>query len=142
MTNAMVTDRKLPGLASALDRSEMEARLRPLLQAQGELTIHLLKHVSGKRAVLFYRFSDGQRLVGKMYRKDRAQQNRTVLWALSQSLTAVTRTPRPMACWEDLGLVIQEHMPGEAAPHWSVMDGQEVSMDRMADSLADLHRTQ
>ena len=142
MSNAMVIDRKLPGLAAALDCSEMQARLRPLQNAQGDLQVQLLKHVPGKRAVLFYRFADGQRLVGKMYRKDRAQQNRSRLWALREVLQGCTRTPQALACWQDLGLVIQEHMPGEPAPHWSQMSGNEASMHRMADGLADLHAAQ
>ena len=142
MSNATVTDRNLPGLATALDGAAMPGRLRPLQNAQGELDIQLLKHVPGKRAVLFYRFSDGQRLVGKMYRKDRAQQQRNLLSALQESLQGSTRTPRPLACWQDLGLVIQEYMPGETAPHWSEMQGQEPLMDRIADALADLHDLQ
>jgi aminoglycoside phosphotransferase (APT) family kinase protein len=117
----------------------MQARLRPLLRAQGDLDVQLLKHVVGKRAVLLYRFADGRRLIGKMYRADRAQEQHTVLAALQQSLQGATRTPRPLACWLDLGLLNQEHMPGEAAPHWSEIADDEALLDRMAIALADLH---
>ncbi len=136
---AIPEDRKLPGLLAALDPAAMEGRLRALLGAKGALTVQLLKHVAGKRAVISYGFEDGQRLIGKMYRKDRAQHQYRTLRVLCESLRGRTRTPQPLACWGDLGLLILEFMPGSPVPHWSELVGQETLMSRLGASLADLH---
>ena len=136
-----VTDRKLPGLTAALELASMEARLRPLLGARGALSMQLLKHVPAKRAVISYGFEDGQRVIGKMYRKDRARQHYTTLQALHEALRGRTRTPQPLACWDDLGLLVLEFMPGEPVPHWSALAGQEAPVARLGESLAALHST-
>jgi aminoglycoside phosphotransferase len=129
----------LPGLERALDPAVLGSRLAPLVGGEGALTVRLLKHVPGKRAVLGFEFENGRRAVGKMVRKDRAERHAAMLGELGAALAGSVRVPRVLGCWMDLGLVLQEWVPGEPAPEWSELAQDLALVDRLGGALALLH---
>jgi aminoglycoside phosphotransferase (APT) family kinase protein len=132
-------DRALPRLEHALDAESVRPRLEALIGEHGTLSIRVLKHTPGKRCVVGYELEDGTRLVAKLYRKERARRHAATLAALGQALRAGARTPRLLDCWEDLGLVLQEWVPGQALPDYAEFAGRTALVDRLAGALADFH---
>jgi len=116
------TDRKLPGLAAALQpaavRLQLAAHLPEMIDQGCELHIELLKHTPGKRCVIAYDFFAAgrcQRLIGKLYRHDRGRAiftNMCQLWQVAQSVTPRFYLPRPLAYLAEWGMVLQEAAPG------------------------------
>lgn len=134
-----LVDAALPHLGVATDARRMAPRLAPLLDGQGRLDIGVLKHTAGKRCVLSYRFANGARAVGKMLRKQRAPRHAAALAALQDALVGTTRTPRLLACFDDLGLVLQEWVPGERLPEYADLAGRIALVERLGAALAALH---
>jgi aminoglycoside phosphotransferase (APT) family kinase protein len=132
-------DPRLPALGRAVDAAAMAPVLDSLLGDRGEVTAQVLKHVPGKRCVLAYAFADGSRIIGKMYRKDRARRHAAILTALGDALVGATRVPRLLGCVDELGLVLQEWVPGEALPEYAAWTAAEAA--RLGAALADLHAT-
>lgn len=132
-------DRALPRLERALDPGTVRPRLEALLGFHGALSIRVLKHTLGKRCVLAYELEDGTRVVAKLYRKDRAEGHAATLAALGHALQAGARTPRLLGCWEDLGIVLQEWVPGEALPEYGALADCAGLVERVARALADFH---
>lgn len=132
-------DAGLPHLGAALDAAAMRVRLAAVLGEHGALTVRVLKHSPGKRCVLAYGLADGTRAVGKMYRKERAQSQARRLATAAAALRGRTRVPQLLACWEDLGLVLQEWAPGERVPDYEALAGEAALVERLAVALADLH---
>jgi len=131
--------RSLPHLPAALDARIMAPRLRALLGAAGDLEVRILKHVPAKRCVLAYEFPGGPRAVAKMYRKDRAERQADRLSCLGAALQGTTRVPRLLACWPELGLVVQEWVPGEPVPPYAEFAAEAALAARLGRALADLH---
>jgi tRNA A-37 threonylcarbamoyl transferase component Bud32 len=132
-------DPALPCLTLALDAVAMAPRLAAVLGEHGRLEVDVLKHAAGKRCVIAYRFADGTRAVGKMYRKDRAVRQAARLQAAGAALQGSTRVPRLLACWEDLGLVLQEWAPGEPLPDYAGLADHPALVERIGVALAGLH---
>jgi aminoglycoside phosphotransferase (APT) family kinase protein len=113
--------------------------LRACLGDHGAGTVRVLKHVPGKRGVLAYTLADGSRVIGKVYRKDRARRHAAMLSALAHTLVGTTRVPRLLGCVEELGLVLQEWVPGEPLPEYDAWTRADAL--RLGAALADLHAT-
>jgi Ser/Thr protein kinase RdoA (MazF antagonist) len=135
----VLADAGLPHLEAALDPAAIGPRLSAVLGEHGPVAAQVLKRVPGKRCVLAYCFADGTRVVGKMYRKNRAVAQATHLAAASSALRGGTRVPRLFACWEDLGLVLQEWAPGEPAPDYEALAGKTALVEQLGAALAELH---
>jgi len=132
-------DAALPHLGIAADPRVMAPRLAPLLDGHGNLDITILKHTPGKRCVVAYRFENGARGIGKMLRKQRAARHAAALAALQRALVGTTRTPRLLGCFDDLGLVVQEWVPGERLPEYADLAGRGALVERLGAALAALH---
>jgi hypothetical protein len=132
-------DRALPKLEVAIDAAGVEPRLRELLGAHGGLTVRVLKHTLGKRCVLGYEWQDGTRVVAKLYRKDRARRHAAALADLQDLLRGDVRAPRLLACWEDLGAVVQEWVPGRPMPDYALLRGEEALVERIGTALGEFH---
>lgn len=135
----MLEDPALPSLVQVLDASCMSPRLASRLGGEGRLAISVLKHTPGKRCVLGYRFESGARAIGKVYRKDRARRHADLLHDLGAHLAGPTRVPRLLDCAEDLGLVLQEWVPGDPVPEFEALGASPELVERLGESLADLH---
>ena len=137
---AVQSDARLPGLARACDPAAMAPIFAAAAVAPGHAPpeVTLLKHVAGKRCVLGYVWPDGTRVIGKMYRKDRARRHAGLLAALGAQLAHETRVPRLLACVDALGLVLQEWVPGAAMPAYAAWGTGDA--ERMGQALAALHR--
>lgn len=133
----LLEDRALPGLATVLDAERMAARLRPLVHGAGPLAVTVLKHTAAKRCVVGFRFENGARAIGKLYRKDRARRHADVLRDLGAILTGSTRVPQLLDCDEALGLVVQQWVPGGPVPEFDRLGG--FPLERLGEALADLH---
>jgi hypothetical protein len=129
--------RPLPALERAADPMTMAPLLAAVLGDHGVPSIQILRHIPGKRCVFAYRWADGTRVIGKMYRKDRARRHADALATLGRALDGTTRVPRLLACWEELGLLLQEWVPGEPLPEYFAWTEGEAG--RMGVALADLH---
>ncbi len=142
-------DRKLPGLAVALDAAAMRSRLAQFVAPQierNELRIELLKHAPGKRCVIEYRWvaeheaSPPIRLIGKMYRKERGQavyENMQQLWqAAARANFAMTE---PLGYVPELGMVLQRFVPGRGLVDFSASDDLPRAIHLTAVNLAALH---
>jgi hypothetical protein len=81
----------------------------------------------------------GTRVIAKMYRKDRAPRHARVLADLGAALAGATRVPRLLDCWEDMGLVLQEWVPGAPVPDYEHLAGEAALVERLAAALAALH---
>jgi Ser/Thr protein kinase RdoA (MazF antagonist) len=121
-----------------MDTTSLEPRLRELLGGRGELEVRALKHVPGKRCVLAYEFTQSGRAIGKLYRKDRAERVGALISCLGAALHGATRVPRLLACYSDLGLVLQEWVPGEPVTYSGFGTSPEL-LDRLGRALAELH---
>jgi hypothetical protein len=132
-------DPGLPRLGQALDAGRMAPRLHAVVGGHGALAARVLKHASGKRCVIAYEFEDGRRAVGKLYRKDRARVRAAELVALGDGLGGAIRVPRVLACWEDLGLVLQEWVPGAGVPDYEELGERAELVLQLAAALADFH---
>lgn len=128
----------MPHLARALDGAAVAERLRGYWGAAA-VTVRVLKHVPGKRCVIAYERDGGQRLVAKMYRKDRAGRHAATLAQLAAVLRGATRTPELVDCWADWGLVVETWVAGVAAPDWRELPAQPDLLRRLAAALAELH---
>lgn len=139
-------DRKLPGLALALDAEEMRRRLAPLVPAfaaECELHIQLLKHAPGKRCVIEYRFAnaeDSRRMIGKLYRKDRGQvifENMRQLWQASAGTNF--SMSEPLAYLPELGMVLQSFVSGKRLVDFLPKEDLSAAIIKVAMNLAALH---
>lgn len=116
----MINDRKLPGLARALDDEAMRPTLSAALgewlangnQELTQVRPHLLKHTPGKRCVVKYQLElagkpPGIKLViGKLYRKDRGAiifENLQKLWQAAHDKAAPVGEPKSQGTKEPKG---------------------------------------
>ncbi len=134
-------DAALPGLAGALDPARAGAWLGALLGDRGTPVAQVLKHVRGKRCVLAYTFADGTRVVGKMYRKDRAARHAAVLREMNAALAGDTRAPKLLGCWDDLGMIVEAWVPGAPVRGWDDVRETPGLAERLGRALATLHAT-
>ena len=132
-------DPGLPRLAQALDVAGLAPRLRAVVGGHGTLAARVLKHAPGKRCVIGYEFEDGARAIGKLYRKERARVRAAELVALGDGLPGAIRVPRVLACWEDLGLVLQEWAPGAGVPDYEELGDRSDLVLQLGAALADFH---
>jgi hypothetical protein len=152
-------DRKLPGLQPALNDSEMRKRLRLSLWNRFGIdeTLHVtaqhqvLKYTPGKRCVVEYQMhfngsrSSPRRLIGKLYRKDRGRAIFNNLSALWQASTESAKTakpfwmPEPLAYDAELGMVLQDVVPGRRLTDFSGDSELPHAVDSVAANLAALH---
>jgi tRNA A-37 threonylcarbamoyl transferase component Bud32 len=142
----LVEDRKLPGLALALDAEAMRPRLAPFVAASAAergLHIQLLKHAPGKRCVIEYRIANAEgapRMIGKLYRKDRGQavfENMRQLW---QAATGTSfGMAEPLAYLPELGMVLQSCVPGKKLGDFLPEEDLSAAIKKVAVNLAALH---
>ena len=150
-----MNDRKLPGLARALDAEAMRALLaatlgRELNQEENlfpALRCRVLKYAPGKRCVIAYEL-DGvpRRFIGKIYRKNRGEMifaNWRQLWQSAGENEACTGEPLgmpvPLAYFPELGMVLQSAVSGRPLAEISAYADRRVAMRGIARNLATLH---
>jgi hypothetical protein len=154
-----ITDRKLPGLATALNDEEMRLLLSSSLRRRlnlGQIALlqvrhRVLKYTPGKRCVIEYRLhtkDDGShplRLIGKMYRKNRGQiifENLHHLWEVSHRNGVAGKSlgmPEPLAYLPEIGMVLQSVVPGRQLSEFSQQDDLFAAIRHVAENLAVLH---
>ncbi len=155
--NRTAIDRKLPGLARALNDEEMRLLLSSSLPGWfdgGNLLTQVrhqvLKHAPGKRCVIEYRLEAAGnpppwRIIGKMYRKDRGRvafENLRLLWqAAGENSRAGARfgMAQPLAYLPDIGMVLQSVVPGRRLADFAVSDDLFEAVRGVAENLAALH---
>jgi len=159
MEHALLRDRKLPGLARALEGEAMRAPLAEALrQAPGfghellRVEPLILKYTPGKRCVLEYRLftrkqpEQPQRLIAKMYRKERGRiifENLLSLWRASTHDGAsglCLRMPEPIAYLPAVSMVLQSVAPGRQLSTLAVREDLTAAVPLIAQNLAALHR--
>ncbi|MDZ7369238.1 MAG: phosphotransferase [candidate division KSB1 bacterium] len=149
-----VTDRKLPGLACALNDEEMRRLLASALphsfKGGGNLRVHhqILKHAPGKRCVIEYSLeADGKaplrrRVIGKIYRKDRGRiifENLRQLWEAAAAAGISFGMAEPLACLPEIGMVLQSRVPGRRLADFGMNEDLSVAVRAVAENLAALH---
>jgi len=151
-----VNDRKLPGLERALNDEAMRLLLSSSLfyQRDGGNKIlarvrhQVLKHTSGKRCVIEYQLywdeeqQSLQRIIGKMYRKDRGRaifENLRHLWHAASDSGARFGMPEPLAYLPEIGMVLQRVVPGQRLADFSDHDDMTQAVRYAAENLAALH---
>ncbi|MDZ7291892.1 MAG: aminoglycoside phosphotransferase family protein [candidate division KSB1 bacterium] len=155
----LITDRKLPGLATALNDDEMRLLFSSSLRRTpdfGQITPlqvrhQVLKYTPGKRCVIEYRLhtknegSPPLRLIGKMYRKDRGRiifENLRHLWEISHRNGVAGKSlgmPEPLAYLPEIGMVLQSAVPGRQLSDFSPQDDLPEAIRHVAENLAVLH---
>lgn len=153
MQNLPVEDRKLPGLARALNGEEMRAALAQTLRLHDEVRVEprLLKHAPGKRGVIEYRLflrdavEPAQRIFAKLYRKERGAavfENLQDLWrASSRGADRAPRflLPEPLGYLPQMGMVLQRAAPGRPLSLYAPNESWDEAIRRVATNLAALH---
>jgi len=152
-----MTDRKLPGLECALNNEVMRLRLSPGRErgrgedAVSQVQSRILKYTPGKRCVIEYRLELGenqhgpQRLIGKLYRKDRGQvifENLCNLWEAANGNERPGMyfgMPKPVAYLSDIGMVLQGVVPGRQLSTFSTPEELSAAVRYVAENLAALH---
>jgi tRNA A-37 threonylcarbamoyl transferase component Bud32 len=155
--NIAMNDHKLPELVRALNVEEMRSLLSLHLARHTEgreicrLQHLVLKHTPGKRCVIEYWLELGGsprrelRVIGKMYRFNRGENifaNLCALWTAAHSQTheeAVFGMPQPLAYLPDLGMVIQDVVPGRQLSRFTTDHYLLQAVRRVASNLAALH---
>lgn len=152
-------DHKLPELAHALNDEEMQSLLSlHLARYTGSRKIrqlrHLvLKHTPGKRCVIEYWLElsgspqPERRVIGKMYRFNRGENifaNLRALWNAAHNQSRPTQDgilgmPQPLAYLPELGMVIQDVVPGRQLRSLTSGYDLSVAVARVASNLATLH---
>lgn len=116
----------------------------------------VLKHTPGKRCVIEYWLElsgkprsrrAGRRVIGKMYRFNRGEKifaNLRALWnaAHSQACPAkggIFGMPQPLAYLPDLGMIIQDVVPGRQLSRFTAVHYLPQAVRRVASNLAALH---
>lgn len=151
-----VTDRKLPGLARALNDEEMRRLLSSSLPhpvAGGSnlfsrLHHQVLKHAPGKRCVIEYSLeADGdpplrRRVIGKIYRKDRGRiifENMRHLWDAAATSGISFGMAEPLAYLPEIGMVLQSRVPGRRLADFGMNEDLSAAVRGVAVNLAALH---
>ncbi len=152
-------DRKLPGLLRAIDDEEMRITLSESLgygSKSGRSTLtqvrhQVLKHTLGKRCVIEYwlesngDYSSARRVIGKLYRKNRGERifkNLQNLWYAAHSNDqkgTFFGMPEPLAYLPELGMVLQNVVPGRQLSSFSVSDDLPSAIRYVVHNLAVLH---
>jgi aminoglycoside phosphotransferase len=136
-------DVALPGLSEAVSPPKMTRRLRRALPWSGRdlssCHIELVRYKAEKRAVLKYRLdgSSGGCVYGKL-RKDGAASLSEVPGALRR---AGVPTPKTLAFFADLGLVVQAEADGVRLSDLRGTPSYQRWMPEVAEELARLHDT-
>jgi hypothetical protein len=134
-------DLGLPGLSEAVSSPKMMRRLRRTLPGTGlsGCDIELVRYKAAKRAVLRYRLdgSSGRCVYGKL-RKDGARSLSDVSHALRR---AGVRTPKTIAFFSDLSLVVQAEADGVRLSDFRQTPSYKRWMPEVAEALARLHDT-
>jgi aminoglycoside phosphotransferase len=160
-------DRKLPALKLALNSEAMQTRLAQALptlfgDAQEEAAFlssersrtvrvqhRVLKYKPGKHCVIEYFLeSDGRparwpRVIGKIYRDERGRrmfENLQNLWLAARTSATPFGMPQPLGYLTELGMVIQEAMPGQ--PLRNMLEDENLAgvIRLVARNLSVLHR--
>ncbi|MCI0694728.1 phosphotransferase [candidate division KSB1 bacterium] len=159
-----MNDHKLPELARALNNEEMRSLFslhlarytgRPEGPFSGreirQLRHLVLKHTPGKRCVIQYWLElDGssrqeRRVIGKMYRFNRGEKifaNLRALWNAVHSPNhreTVFGMPQPLAYLSELGMIIQDVVPGRQLSRFTTEHYLPQAVRRVARNLATLH---
>ena len=144
-----MSDRKLPGLALALDHAIMRAQLAAVREGEpfSQVRHRVLKYTPGKRCVIEY-LLDGngeprssQRLIGKIYRKERGEvifKNLRQLWQAGGAGVSFGM-PEPLAYLPDMRMVLQRFVPGRQLSDFSERDDLSTAVRCVAENLAALH---
>jgi hypothetical protein len=110
----------------------------------------VLKHTPGKRCVIEYWLElsgtprQTRRVIGKMYRFDRGEKifaNLRALWNAAHSQTCQERVlgmPQPLAYLPELGMIIQEVVPGRQLSRFTTGHYLLQAVRRVASNLAAL----
>jgi len=153
-----LNDRKLPGLARALDEEAMRALLAATLEREpdhqekffSQVRCRVLKHAPGKRCVIAYELNGAalapRRLIGKIYRKNRGE----IIFAQWRQLWQAAREnearhgepfgmPEPLAYLPELGMLLQSVVPGRQLAAFSEGDDRGAALRSVARNLATLH---
>ena len=153
-----MNDRKLPGLARALDEEAMRVLFAATLGREpdqeekffSQVRCRVLKHAPGKRCVIAYELNGGaaapRRLIGKIYRKNRGE----IIFAQWRQLWQAAREnearhgepfgmPEPLAYLPELGMVLQSVIPGRQLAAFSERDDRRAALCSVARNLAALH---
>ena len=116
-----------------------------------KLQYKILKHKTGKHCVIQYwlmpenhsKFS--HTFIGKMYRDNRSElryRDMLQLWQSGQASNNPTGNvgmPQPLALFSDLGMVIQEVVPGKLFVEFNAADDIRSAVALIAENLAALH---
>ncbi len=144
-----MSDRKLPGLALALNHETMRAQLAAVREGEdfSRVRHRVLKHTPGKRCVIEYVLDangephGSQRLIGKIYRKERGEvifENLRQLWQAGGAGMSFGM-PEPLAYLPDMRMVLQRVVPGRQLLDFSENDDLSTAVRYVAENLAALH---
>jgi hypothetical protein len=142
-------DRKLPGLKLALNQETMLAQLAAVREGKAfsQVRHRVLKYTPGKRCVIEYLFHANieqrrsQRLIGKIYRKERGEvifENLRQLWQAGGASGAFGM-PEPVAYLPEVQMVLQRLVPGRQLSDFSENDDLSTAVRCVAENLAALH---
>ena len=146
-----VVDPAIPTLSAVLDPAELGEHLRQFLfwQTKGlqEIQVRSLRHHAGKRCVVEVRLRTAQGWrcwMGKVYAKDRSdvyrlmEEVRRAGWGPDEEFSI----PQPIPYLQELQLLLQEKVEGQAATEWFLSDDESertAAAERCARWLAKFH---
>ena len=144
-----MSDRKLPGLALALNHETMRAQFAAIRQGEAFSRVRhrVLKYTPGKRCVIEYLLEangkprGSQRLIGKIYRKERGEvifENLRQLWQAGGAGVSFAM-PEPVAYLPEMRMVLQRFVPGRQLSDFSESDDLSTAVRCVAENLAALH---
>ena len=146
------SDPKLPALSRAVDDTWMaqflghQAGLLEALNLTPPISVNhqMLKYANGKRCVIAYHLRNGHEeavtVVGKLYREDRGAaifDYMQQLWEAEPSC----KIARPYQYFPELGLSLQELVPGKPLASYATPDSLLPAVETAARNLAQLHTT-
>jgi hypothetical protein len=138
MPRGVADDPALPQLARAADPAALAARWARALRRPGGVTCGCS---STCRASAPCWASSSRRDAGHRQDvpKDRAAHHARLVADLGAALRRAHAVPRLLDCWEDLGLVLQEWVPGDAGPDYEHLGAEAALVERLGAALAELH---
>jgi aminoglycoside phosphotransferase (APT) family kinase protein len=151
VASCFIVDPAIPTLSAVLDPAELGEHLRQFLfqQTKGlqEIQVRSLRHHAGKRCVVevTLRTAQGWRCwMGKVYARDRSDVYRLMEgvrragWGPDEEFSI----PQPIAYLQELQLLLQEKVEGQAATEWFLSDDESertAAAERCARWLAKFH---
>lgn len=151
-------DPKLPALSNAINDRFMELRLSAFIQrghgeASADAVRHkILKYKTGKHCVIQYWLNNADvspvpgTVIGKLYRDRRSENRYRDLQALWETANATEiqgwklGLPKPLALIKELGMLVQEVVPGKLFTSYSENDDVNKAIELIAKNMAVLHQ--